>query len=140
MIEKWREDWRLFKARKPGFRFRDRCRRRERSGSGGFDFWKALYVVGGLALALASLLLAPLPGPGWGTFFVGIMILAGELLIVARLLDRADVMLRGPVRRVKGVWARLPGAVRILIGVELRFVAPHSGCGPCYPSFGGSYR
>ena len=117
MIEKWREDWRLFKAIKPGFRFRGRYRRRRRSGPGGFDFRKALYVVGGLALAVASLLLAPLPGPGWGTFLVGIMILAGELLIVARLLDRADVMLRGPARRVQGAWGRLPGRVRTLIGV-----------------------
>ena len=117
MIEKWREDWRLFKASKPGFRFRDRYRRRRRSGPGGFDLRKALYVVVGFATAIASLLLAPLPGPGWGTFFVGIMILAGELRTVARLLDRADVMLRGPGRRVERVWARLPGAVRTLIGV-----------------------
>ncbi|MDP8952784.1 MAG: hypothetical protein M3N18_11210 [Actinomycetota bacterium] len=117
MIEDWREDWRLFKASKPGFRFRDRYRRRRRSGPGGFDFRKALYVVGGLAVAIASLLLAPLPGPGWGTFFVGIMILAGELRTVAHLLDRADVMLRGPGRWVEGVWARLPGTARILIGV-----------------------
>ena len=117
MIEKWHEDWRLFKASKPGFRFRDRYRRRQRNGPGGVGLRKALYVLGGIAVAIASLLLAPLPGPGWGTFLVGILILAGELPIVARLLDRADVMLRGPVRRVKGAWARLPGAVRILIGV-----------------------
>ncbi len=117
MIKKWREDWRLFNASKPGFRFRDRYRRRRRSGPGGFDFRKALYVVVGGTVAIASLLLAPLPGPGWGTFLVGIMILAGELLIVARLMDRADVMLRGPARRVGGAWARLPGWVRILIGV-----------------------
>ena len=117
MIEKWREDWRLFKASKPGFRFRDRYRRRQRSGPGGFNFRKVLYVVVGLAVAIVSLLLAPLPGPGWGTFFVGLMILAGELLIAARLLDRADVMLTGPVRRVKGAWTRLPGWARTLIGV-----------------------
>ncbi len=117
MIEKWREDWRLFKASKPGFRFRDRYRRRQRNGPGGVGLRKALYVLGGIAVAIASLLLAPLPGPGWGTFLVGILILAGELPIVDRLLDRADVMLRGPVRRVKGAWARLPGWVRILIVV-----------------------
>ena len=116
MIERLLEDWRLFRASKPGFRFRDRYRRRRRSGPRGFDLRKALHVVVGLAVAIASLLLAPLPGPGWGTFFVGIMILAGELRTVALLLDRADVMLRGPRRRVEGVWARLPGAARILIG------------------------
>ena len=117
MIEKWREDWRLFKASKPGFRFRDRYRRRQRSGPGGFDFRKALYVVVGLAVAVVSLLMAPLPGPGWGTFFVGLMILAGELLMVARLLDRVDAALRGPARLGRSAWARLPVAARTLIGV-----------------------
>ena len=102
---------------KSGFRFRDRYRRRKRSGQSGFDFRKALYIVGGLIIAITSLLLAPLPGPGWGTFFVGLMILAGELLIVARFLDRAETRLRGPARRAKGVWASVPAVVRILIGV-----------------------
>ena len=68
-------------------------------------------------IALASLLLAPLPGPGWGTFFVGLMILAGELLIVARFLDRAEMILRGPARRARAVWASVPAVVRTLIGV-----------------------
>jgi hypothetical protein len=84
MFERLREDWRTFKASKSGFRFRDRRRRRQRIGRSGFDLRKALYVAGGLVIAITSLLLAPLPGPGWGTFFVGLMILPGELLIVAR--------------------------------------------------------
>jgi hypothetical protein len=117
MFEGLREDWRRFKASKSGFRFRDRRRRRQRIGQSGFDFRKALYVAGGLVIAIASLLLAPLPGPGWGTFFVGLMILAGELLIVARFLDRAETILRGPARRAKGVWASVPAVVRIVIGV-----------------------
>jgi hypothetical protein len=117
MSEGLREDWRRFKASKSGFRFRDRYRRRKRSGQSGFDFRKALYIVGGLIIAITSLLLAPLPGPGWGTFFVGLMILAGELLIVARFLDRAETRLRGPARRAQGVWASVPAVVRILIGV-----------------------
>ncbi len=68
-------------------------------------------------MTIGSLLLAPLPGPGWGTFLVGLMILASELYIIARLLDQAEVMLRRPARRAKGVWARSPAVVRILVGV-----------------------
>src|SRR4028118_2107210 len=117
MVRKVREDWRRFKASKSGFRFRYFYRRRKRSSRSGFDFRKVLYIVGGLVIAITSLVLAPLPGPGWGTFFVGLMILAGELLIVARFLDRAELILRGPARRAKGVWMRLPAAVRILVGV-----------------------
>jgi hypothetical protein len=117
MFESLREDWRMFKASKSGFRFRDRRRRRQRIGQSGFGFRKALFVAGGLAIAIVSLLLAPLPGPGWGTFFVGLIILAGELLIVARFLDRADTIFRGPARRARGVWTSVPAVVRITIGV-----------------------
>ena len=90
MLERLREDWRRFKASKSGFRFRDRRRRRQRIGRSGFGLRKALYVAGGLVIAIISLLLAPLPGLGWATFFVGLMILVGELLIVARFFDRAE--------------------------------------------------
>ena len=107
----------MFKASKPGFRFRDRRRRRQRIGQSGFDLRKAFHIAGGLVIAIASLVLAPLPGPGWATFFVGLMILAGELLIVARFLDTAETILRGPALRAKGVWASVPAEARLLIGV-----------------------
>jgi Putative transmembrane protein (PGPGW) len=68
-------------------------------------------------VTVASMLLAPLPGPGWGTFLVGLAILAGELLILARFLDRTEMKLRGPARRAKVVWASLPAAIRCLIGI-----------------------
>ena len=117
MIERIRADWRRFEASRSGFRLRERYRRRKRSSSRGFDFRKALYIVGGITITIASVLLAPLPGPGWGTFVVGLMILAGELYIIARLLDQAEVMFRRPAWRAKGVWARSPAVVRILVGV-----------------------
>jgi hypothetical protein len=117
MLENLREDWRRFKASKSGFRFRDRRRRSPRIDQSGFYLPNAFHVAGGLVIAITSLLLAPLPGPGWGTFFVGLMILAGELLIVARFLDRAEVIIRGPARRARAVWASVPAAARLLIGI-----------------------
>ena len=62
----------------------------------------------GIAIAIGSLLLAPLPGPGWGTFFVGLGMVAGEVLQVARLLDRAEVILKEALRGAKGVWGKRP--------------------------------
>lgn len=117
MIGKIRGDWRRFVETKAGFRFRERYRRRKRRDQNGFDFRRALYIVGGIAIAIVSLLLAPLPGPGWGTFLVGLMILAGELYIVARFLDRAEVTLRRPARRTRDLWARSPSVVRVVVGV-----------------------
>ena len=117
MIGRMRDGWRRFEASKPGHRFRDLYHRRQRSGPGRSNLRKALLIVGGIAVAVASLLLAPLPGPGWGTFLVGLAILAGELRVVARLLDRAEVKLGGPARRAGAVWASVPAALRLLIGV-----------------------
>jgi hypothetical protein len=77
-----------------------------RSGQGSFALRKVRLIVGGIAVA--NLLLAPLQGPGWGTFLVGLVILAGELFILARFLDRAEMKLRGPARRAKVVWASYP--------------------------------
>jgi hypothetical protein len=76
---------------------------------------RTCYVAFGIAIAIGSLLLAPLPGPGWGTFFVGLGIIAGEVLQVARLLDRGEIKLREALQRTKGVWDKSASAVRVLI-------------------------
>src|SRR5829696_8173211 len=110
MIGRIRDGWRRFEASKTGYRFRDRYRRHRRSGQGRSALRKVFVIVGGIVVAVASLLLAPLPGPGWGTFLVG-------LVIIARFLDWAEMELRGPVRRAKVVWASLPAAIRLLIGI-----------------------
>jgi hypothetical protein len=81
MIRRLRDGWWQFKAGKPGHRFRNRYRRNRRSGQGKFTLQKVLVMVGGILIAVASLLLAPLPGPGWGTLLLGLVILAGELLM-----------------------------------------------------------
>lgn len=109
----------MFTASKPGHRFRARYRRNQRSGRRSSALRKVLVIVGGIAVVVTSLLLAPLPGPGWGTVLAGLVIIAGEILIVARFLDRAEMKLRGPAHRAKIVWANLPAAVRLPIGVAV---------------------
>ncbi len=119
MIGRMRDGWRLFKASKPGHRFRARYRRQQRSVQRSSALRKVLVIVGGIMVVVTSLLLAPLPGPGWGTALLGLVIIAGEILIVARFLDRAETKLRGPAKRAKIVWATLPAAVRLPIGVAV---------------------
>jgi uncharacterized protein (TIGR02611 family) len=110
------EEWRWFlKHSTPGCRFRDRYRRRQQPGRNRSMLWRACYVAFGVAVAIGSLLLAPLPGPGWGTFFVGLGIMAGEVLQVARLLDRGETKLREALQHTKGVWDTSASAVRALI-------------------------
>ena len=113
-IEEWR---RFLKHSAPGCRFRDRYRCRQQTGRDRSMLRRACYVAFGIAIAIASLVLAPLPGPGWGTFFVGLGIIAGEVLHVARLLDRGEVRLREALQHTKGVWDESVPAVRVLIAL-----------------------
>ena len=114
------KEWRWFiKESAPGCRFRDRYRRRQQLGRDRSMLRRASYVAFGIAIAIVSLLLAPLPGPGWGTFFVGSGIVAGEVLLVARLLDRGEVKLREALLRIKGVWNESAAAVRVLVAVTI---------------------
>ena len=114
------EEWRWFiKYSAPGCRFRDRYRRRQQAGHNRSMLRRACYVAFGVAVAIGSLLLAPLPGPGWGTFFVGLGMVAGEVLQLARLLDRAEVILKEALRHAKGVWAKSAPAVRMLIALTI---------------------
>lgn len=124
------EEWRWFiKYSAPGCRFRDRYRRRQQAGRNRSMLRRACYVAFGVAVAIGSLLLAPLPGPGWGTFFVGLGIIAGEVLQVARLLDRGERKLREALQRTKGVWDKSASGVRALIvlTIILCIVAPVYG-------------
>ena len=109
------KEWRWFlKESAPGFRFRNRYRRQQ-AGRNRSMLRRACHVAFGIAIAIGSLVLAPLPGPGWGTFFVGLGIVAGEVLHVARLLDRGEVVLREALQRTKGMWDESAPAVRMLI-------------------------
>jgi hypothetical protein len=95
------QEWRRFtKHSAPGRRFRDRYRRQQ-ADRGRSMFKRACYVSLGVAIAIGSLLLAPLPGPGLGTFALGLGVVAGEVPHVARLLDRTEISLRKMLRRTR---------------------------------------
>jgi hypothetical protein len=75
----------------------------------------AAYLVGGSVIAVASLLLAPLPGPGMPTVLLGLGMVAGEFRPGARLLDRGEVRARRLARWVGGVWRRSSAAGKALV-------------------------
>jgi hypothetical protein len=104
MIARTKQCWRHFEASKPGHRFQERYRRRQEREGGWRDFSKLFFLVGGLVIAVSSLLLGVLPGPGTLTFFVGLSMIAGEFRPIARLLDWAEVRARELGRWVGGVW------------------------------------
>ncbi len=102
MIEKLKAWWSEFSRAEPGQRFKERYRRRQRKR--GHIVTRILLIVFGTILTLGSIVLGPLPGAGFGTAFLGLAILAGELLPVARFLDWAEVKLRRLAKFVQRVW------------------------------------
>src|SRR5829696_5749792 len=117
MIARMKQSWRRFKGGEPGYRFQERYRRRQESEHGWRDPSRLFYVLGGLVLAVGSLLLGGLPGPGMLTFFLGVGMIAGEFGPVARLLDGAEVWAREFGRWVGGIWRSSAGGKLWVISV-----------------------
>jgi uncharacterized protein (TIGR02611 family) len=128
MIRSLKGDWEEFKESKPGERFKDRYRRRQQKQ--GHIVKRVVLVVLGSVLAVGSLLTAPLPGPGFATVFIGLAILAGELLPAARLLDWSEIRLRQLWQFVVDVWRTGP-----LSKISLIFVAAFLAAGFLYVAY-----
>jgi Putative transmembrane protein (PGPGW) len=128
--------WRLFKEIEAGHRFQSRyhSHRRHRQQGETSQYGWMVNLIGGPALITAGFAFLPTPGPSFIIIFIGMWMLAGEFLPLARLFDRLDVR-QGSLRRwIKGRWSRLPAiskALVILVCVALM------GYGAYYPFFGG---
>ena len=115
MIGRVKRSWRQFAESEPGSRFQDRYRRRRRAEGGKLSLGRVLNVAGGLGLAVAGIAMVIFPGPGWITFFIGLGMVAGESLPLARFLDRVEVLLRALGRWAAETWKRLPWAGKALL-------------------------
>lgn len=93
MIEELKEDWQRVKESEPGARFQERYHRRKQVRQGG-SVKRVLIIAVGAIIALGGLFLVPAPGPGWATVFIGLGLIGGESLMVARFLDWTEVKLR----------------------------------------------
>ncbi len=114
MIGRLKGDWEELKESKPGERFKDRYRRRQQEP--GHIVNRIVLVILGSIIAVGSLFTAPLPGPGFATVFLGLAILAGELLPAARFLDWSEVRLRQLWQFVRNVWRMgLPGKIAVVV-------------------------
>jgi hypothetical protein len=92
-----RDSWHAFRRDAPGERFARRHQRlnQQRRGPAGRLLRSAL----GVVLVFVGLIFLPLPGPGFVPLLIAGALLAGESRRVARTLDRAEVRVRGWLRR-----------------------------------------
>ncbi len=118
--EKAKESSRRFKESKPGRRFQDHHHHRQRSSSGRHRLQMRIFcVLGGSLIVVGGMIAVPGPGPGWLIVLLGSWMLAGELLFLARFMDRGEVRLRRLARRVVGIWATSSALVKGLITLTI---------------------
>jgi hypothetical protein len=128
--------WRLFKEIEPGHRFQSRYhshRRRREQGETSQYGWM-VNLIGGLVLIAAGFAFLATPGPSFIINGIGMWMLAGEFIPLARFFDRLDVRQRRLKQWIKGRWSRLPVISKILAVLVCVAVL---GYGAYYLFFGG---
>jgi hypothetical protein len=115
MLDHLRENWRHLKHGEPGQRFKDRYYLSQRRNRSRITFWRVFNIGAGSGIALGGLLMVIAPGPGWLAIFLGLGMLSGELLPVARILDRIEVRLRKLIRWLREAWNNTPVVGKALI-------------------------
>ena len=117
LFKKAIERWRLFWSLEAGHRFQTRYHsHRRRRDQGETSKWVSLLnLVGGPALIVAGFAFIPTPGPSYIIVVIGMWMLAGEYLSLARLFDRVEVRLRKLGRWTKGRWSDVPAAGKVLV-------------------------
>jgi hypothetical protein len=114
--EGW-QHWQRFKRFEPGHRFQTRYHRRRRRREQGqtSKYGRTFNLVGGLVLIVAGFVFLPTPGPSYIIIVLGLWMLAGEFLVLARFFDRAEVSLRKLGRWAKAFWTGSTSVVKVSI-------------------------
>ena len=111
--EGW-QHWQRFKKFEPGHRFQTRYHRRREQGQTS-KYGGTFNLVGGLVLIVAGFVFLPAPGPSYIIIVLGLWMIAGEFLVLARFFDRAEVSLRKLGCRVKAFWTGSTSVVKVSI-------------------------
>ncbi len=119
LIGKAQRSWWLFKKSKPGDRFQVRYYRRQQSAPGRLSM--IFNIVVGSILVIFSAFFGWAPGPGLLTFLIGLALIGGEFLTIARFLDWSEVRLRKLAHLVGVVWrsSTIGKALIVLVALVL---------------------
>jgi Ni/Co efflux regulator RcnB len=106
-LERLKQDWREFKAYKPGQRFQARYRRHHESNAQA----SPLRRIGSWALVVVftaiGIVLVFIPGPAVVFFFLAAGIIATQSASAARALDSLEMPLRRALKAASRRWRRL---------------------------------
>lgn len=96
MIEKTKEGWkhwRTFREIDAGHRYQSRYHFHQRRTRKGlvWRYWRPMSLLCGPVLIIAGFVFIPTPGPSYIIIALGLWLLAGEFLSLARLFDKVGV-------------------------------------------------
>ena len=119
-IEKTREGWRhwrTFRRIDAGHRYQARYHLHQRRTRKGLvsRYWRPMSLLCGPILIIAGFIFIPTPGPSYIIIAIGLWLLAGEFLLLARVFDKVGVRLGKFGRWIKGLWQSVPAAVKAII-------------------------
>ncbi len=101
MIQSLKKQWHLFLRSPPGQRFQDVHKRRKAKQGASSTGRKHGIIIVGIVISMLGVVALPLPGPGTIVLAGGLMILAAESMIIARVLDRADKVRAGLMSKMR---------------------------------------
>jgi len=114
--EGWRH-WRTFREIDAGHRYQSRYHFHQRRRRNGlvWRYWRPFSLLCGPVFIIAGFVFIPTPGPSYIIIAIGLWLLAGEFLLLARLFDRVGARLGRFGRWIKGVWRSSPVVIRVLV-------------------------
>ena len=116
--EGWRH-WRTFREIDAGHRYQARYHLHQRRTRKGLvsKYWRPMSLLCGPILIIAGFVFIPTPGPSYIIIAIGLWLLAGEFLLLARVFDKVGVKLGEFWRWIKGLWRGSPFPVRVLLAL-----------------------
>jgi hypothetical protein len=119
-IEKTREGWRhwrTFREIDAGHRYQARYHIHQRRTRKGLvsRYWRPMSLLCGPILIIAGIVFLLTPGPSYIIIAIGLWLLAGEFLILARVFDKVGVQLGRFWQWVIGLWRSSHVTVKVMI-------------------------
>jgi len=114
--EGWRH-WRTFREIDEGHRYQTRYhfhQRRRRKGL-VWRYWRPFSLLCGPILIIAGFVFILTPGPSYIIIAIGLWLLGGEFLLLARLFDKTGARLGRFGRWIKSIWRDSPAVLKAMI-------------------------
>jgi hypothetical protein len=114
--EGWRH-WRTFREIDAGHRYQARYHLHQRRSRKGLvsRYWRPMSLLCGPILIIAGFVFIPTPGPSYIIIAIGLWLLAGEFLLLARVFDKVGVRVGKVWRWSKGLWRSSHVTVKVMI-------------------------